>query len=838
MNYSLLKDISDEEIKTAVFSIGALKAPGIDGFPAIFYQKHWEIIKSSVIKEVRDFWASGVLDKEINRTLIVLIPKKKDAVRVEDWRPISLCTVAIKIITKIIVNRLQPLLNEIISPVQSAFVRGRIISDNFIVAHEIANYMKTCRDDRNFFASVKVDMSKAYDRVEWLFLERLLYKMGFATIWIDRVMRCVRSLSYQIKVNNNISRVFRPSRGLRQGDPLSPYLFLLCTEFLNAKMAEGVSRKFFSGITVCIKAPTISHLFFADDSIFFLKANPSEAYNLKSLLHQYEFASGQRINFEKSEVCFSKNTAADIRVSVCEALRVPQVECHSRYLGMPLLVGQKKTDIFRGIVEKIWRKVKDWKCKLLSAGGREILIKAVLQAIPTYMMSVYSFPRKTISDVYKLLHQFWWDTKDGGRGISWLRQDIMRRRKSEGGLGFKDLAVFNKDMLLKIGWRIVKYPDLLMSRVLVARYCRGESIFEARLGNNPSHLWRGVMEALPVFMEGIWWDETKGSYRWKYSSTGNFTVKSAYDILIAKADISGHQVGEQSDKRFVGRFWKRLWSSNIPNKVKVFCWRFFHNSLPDAINLGRRGVLLERSCKICGFPSETALHIAKECWWAKALFSKFNLAIPSDLAEAGSSADWLWWGHMNLHDTEFKTFLVALWLCWRNRNDVWHDKGCWSIVRAVIVGENILNLVQRSQWQNPSLCYSFVDKWTPPPQGEIKLNIDGAWDANTREAGLGVVARDHDGTVLWCWATQWSQGMCVSEVEGQALLLGLKQACDVGFRSVLVEVDSLDVYRVVSSGSGLADWCDSWLSATSDLLKANHGWRLRIINREANCLVD
>ncbi|KAL9665225.1 hypothetical protein QQ045_020638 [Rhodiola kirilowii] len=359
MNSALLKDISEEEVKMAVFSLGSLKAPGVDGFPAIFYQKHWDLIKSSVIKEVKDFWACGMLDKEINRTLIVLIPKKKDAIRVEDWRPISLCTVAIKIITKIIVSRLQPILKEIISPVQSAFIKGRIISDNFIVAHKLSSFMKLCRDDRNFFASVKVDMSKAYDRVEWCFLENLLHKMGFADLWVNRVMSCVKSVSYQIKVNDSISKVFRPSRGLRQGDPLSPYMFLLCTEFLNAKIVEGVSRNLISGISICRRAPVISHLFFADDSIFFLMDDPDEAQNLKRLLHQYESALGQRINFEKSEVCFSKNTPADIRVTVCEALGVPQVGAHSRYLGLPLIVGQKKSDICREIVEKIWRKVRD-----------------------------------------------------------------------------------------------------------------------------------------------------------------------------------------------------------------------------------------------------------------------------------------------------------------------------------------------------------------------------------------------------------------------------------------------------------------------------------------------
>ncbi|KAL9671689.1 hypothetical protein QQ045_009259 [Rhodiola kirilowii] len=192
----LLRDITDEEIKADVFSLGPLKSPGIDGFPAVFYQRHWESIKNHVVKEVKDFWATGHPDREINKTLIVLIPKKKEVVRVEDWRPISLCTVLIKIITKLIVQRLQPILSQVISCYQSAFVRGRIITDNLVVAHEIAYFLKSRRDDHSFFASFKVDMSKAYDRVEWPFLENLLKRTGFAPEWINRVMTCARSVSY------------------------------------------------------------------------------------------------------------------------------------------------------------------------------------------------------------------------------------------------------------------------------------------------------------------------------------------------------------------------------------------------------------------------------------------------------------------------------------------------------------------------------------------------------------------------------------------------------------------------------------------------------------------
>ncbi|KAL9664847.1 hypothetical protein QQ045_020256 [Rhodiola kirilowii] len=328
--------------------------------------------------------------------------------------------------------RLQPILQQVISIFQSAFVKGRIISDNFVVAHEIANYLKSCRGPTECFASIKLDMSKAYDRVEWLFLEKLLRKMGFASLWVDRVMCCVRSVSYQIRINDTVSSIIRPERGLRQGDPLSPYLFLLCTELLNAKMCAGMAANAISGVRICRNAPTVTHLFFADDSIFFIKAEAGEARSLKAILSPYECVTGQRINYEKSEIVFSRNTPADVRMDICGIFNVTQVACLSRYLGLPLVAGQRKTETFKLIIDKVWKRVNDWKGKLISTAGREILVKAVPQALPVYTMSVYHLPRRVIDEVTKLIQQFWWNKKGSNRGISWVKKEVLQKKKEDG----------------------------------------------------------------------------------------------------------------------------------------------------------------------------------------------------------------------------------------------------------------------------------------------------------------------------------------------------------------------------------------------------------------------
>ncbi|KAL9689628.1 hypothetical protein QQ045_010016 [Rhodiola kirilowii] len=562
MNMELLRDISEEEIKRADFSLGPLKALGIDGFPAVFYQKFWENVKASVVSEVKRFWTEGFLDKEMNKTLITLIPKNKDADKVEDWRPISLCTVAIKIITKILAMRLQPILDQSCS-------------------------MSSC------------------------------------------------------------SRQFSDS--------------------------ESVGSK-------SVKRPLLLLIFFLRMILYFSLRLKKKKSDLSSV--------------------FSVNTKKiQARGSTSRSRRVPQVSCHSKYLKLPLVVGQRKTATFRNIIEKIWKKVQDWKTKLLSAAGREVLVTAVIQAIPVYMMSVYQFPKKVISDLSKLIQQFW-------------------------------------------------------------------------LGAYPSHIWRGIMRNIHIFLRGIWWEEDGVTCRWRHTGDWGFSVKSAYEVIKVSRPDGGTVMGEQSDGSKVHKFWKKFWATKIPNKVKVFGW------------------------------NETALHVVRDCWWAHIVYREHGLDPASYARPDVNPADWVWSCRTSCSKEDFRVLMVAAWVCWKNRNRVWHGQDSWFTRLTGLVGRSLLKLPAIQFYPRPLENANIDGSWSPPEVGCIKINTDGSWDVLTRMAGIGIVSRDHFGTVLWTWANQEDCCFCAGEVEGRALVRSLELAARFEARKVTFEVDSLEACKSVSTGKG------------------------------------
>jgi hypothetical protein len=245
---------TEEEVKEAIYNMKGLAAPGPDGLPALFYHTYWGIIGQDVTKAALQILNNNEDTTPYNNTHICLIPKKPNPDHPSDFRPISLCNVTLKIITKTIANRLKTILPNVISPNQSAFVPGRLITDNTLLAYEIFHYFNQSPSKQGFIG-IKTDMAKAYDRVEWNFLKTTLDIMGFPNHLTNIIMNCVTNVTFFILINGQPSQTFKPQRGLRQGDLLSPYLFILCANVFSGLITKAQIERRLHGVKVANGAP-------------------------------------------------------------------------------------------------------------------------------------------------------------------------------------------------------------------------------------------------------------------------------------------------------------------------------------------------------------------------------------------------------------------------------------------------------------------------------------------------------------------------------------------------------------------------------------------------------
>jgi hypothetical protein len=318
-NEELYRIPTPQEIKKALFDMPTLKTLGPDGFPVLFYKKYWDIVGNNVIKAVLNFFQDGRLLPEVNNSSIVLIPKIPNPTSVNHFRPISLCNVVYKTIAKILVARIRPLLHKLISPCQSAFIPGRWIAENGVIVHEMLHSFKK-RKVKNGLKAIKLDLQKAYDRVNWNFLQAILRNFGFNDIFVGWIMECVTSVSYALLINGGKTKSFIPSRGLRQGDPLSPYLFILSQDILSRIIENQFNGGGLSGVKASIGSPAITHVMYADDIVIFSKATRNEASNLNHCIEKYCKWSGQLVNRNKSGLFFSKHTQKPIIRSIKQLL--------------------------------------------------------------------------------------------------------------------------------------------------------------------------------------------------------------------------------------------------------------------------------------------------------------------------------------------------------------------------------------------------------------------------------------------------------------------------------------------------------------------------------------
>lgn len=353
--------------------------------------------------------------------------------------------------------------------------------------------------------ALKLDIAKAFDKVEWRFIDTIMMKMGFCDRWREWIKICISSVSYSVLLNGEPTREIKPKRGLRQGDPISPYLYIICTEGLSRLIKNSIHAKKLHGFKASRSGPAISHLFFADDSLVFCKATLEEAKNLSHILDIYKQASGQEVNFSKSAVTFGKGTPHQLQQQIMNELGISKMGGFGKYLGLPECIGRNRKETFNYITQRIRNKLDSWYSKFLSPAGKEVLLKAVIAALPAYTMSCFLLPKNLIQEITKAMRQFWWSATKEKHNISWIAWNKITASRKEGGLGIRDMYAFNKALLAKQAWRLMTCPTTLLARVYKAKYYRKVDFMEAECYKTSSYAWRSIIQTQPLISQGTKW---------------------------------------------------------------------------------------------------------------------------------------------------------------------------------------------------------------------------------------------------------------------------------------------------------------------------------------------
>ncbi|XP_056698695.1 uncharacterized protein [Spinacia oleracea] len=685
-----------EEVRLNLFSMDPTKSPGPDGIQPIFFQRFWSDLGNSIYKFCVTCFENGKVPSDINYSYIALIPKISGPSSITEFRPIGLCNTIYKLITKIISSRLKLVLHRIISPLQSSFIKGRGIEDNVILVKEMAHLFHKAKK-RNKLMALKLDISKAYDSLEWDFIRDTLIHFDFPDNIISLIMSCITSSSsISVLWNGKICDKFYPTRGIRQGDPLSSYIFVLCLDRLSTIIEEQVNLGVRKPINITENI-RISHVFYAGDVFLFSKASSNNLKHILGVLEDFGQRSGLRIIMRKSSQIFPASLHHSVRHDI--------------------------------------------------AASRVSKFQLVLTNI---------LPASTVYDLEKRNRKFLWNKTDNNRYLSRISWDKITSSIDNGGLGIRRLREWNLSFMAKLGWTILTCPHKLWVRVFKEKYIKKSNFMDCIPNSSHSPLWRDILKGREVLKKGMivnigngkstslwfhhwigdgplytfegvnvpdskahwfvnriirhgkWYlndiqhlipdsiknlilayplstnDDEEDFIRWQYSKTGTFTIKSAYYLQL-------HNSFPTTNKD--STFWKSIWKVKTPYKYRMFLWNCVHEILSVAKNLNKIIHQISPTCSRCHSEQETHMHLFRDCAQSSILWSfifQRIWQIPNFDLKAFYGLQWKDWIRFNLScSMNWRViFSVAIWHIWISRNTAIFElkmKNCFSLYNAFFV---------------------------------------------------------------------------------------------------------------------------------------------------------
>ncbi|XP_021773596.1 uncharacterized protein LOC110737563 [Chenopodium quinoa] len=652
--------------------------------------------------------------KEWNRTFLTLLPKVEHPELVSQYRTISLCNVLYKCIAKCLTGRLRLVLSFLVSDHQNAFVPSRLMSDNGLITHELLSFMNASKARKRFYAALKLDMNKAYDRVRWDFLFRVLKKFGFPSYWIHIIRQCVTSVSYQVLVNGSPSASFLPQCGLRQGDPLSPYLFVLCMEVLSALLVWAEEHSLIQGLRISRGAPSITHLFFADESLLFFQVSPPSCDHLMDILKEFCELSGQIVNLQKSFDKFSPNTPQDYKEYLAQCLKLQHKPSLSSYLGLPVDLGRGKVSQFSYLIDKISNRLLDFASLHLFVATKLVIINYVMIASFNHVLSVFKIPASICAWIDQMLARFWWRSSSTSRGLALRSAFLLHLPKGLGGLGVRSLGCFDsaigQDPSSFLG---MSELDGVQVRLTKDSWVPGSSSIQTRLWNDPQELMDDFVY-------------------WKFTRDDAFSTKSAYALLIRQLSASIASASVPPN------WWKRFWGLPILPKFKMLGWKLLHNALPLCSVLRDRGLLVNSMRVFCN-QHGTISHLFCDCSFSAHLLVCGPMGFDRHLLSAKPSDIWfanLVSGFTASSNWEGLTTLFSLlWAVWLTRNHIIFNQATCSPASVLQLAAAWVDRDFRSRAVNlrrpiplisPSLQIACL-RGDPSDDLDVCLMFDGAW---------------------------------------------------------------------------------------------------------------
>ncbi|XP_060212008.1 uncharacterized protein LOC132639585 [Lycium barbarum] len=764
-NDQLLSMPTLEEVKKAVFELSADSVGGPDGMIGSFYQVCWDIVSVDVYNLVKAFFDGQTLPKSVIHTHLVLIPKKNNIETFADMRPISLSNFINKVISRVVQDKLEGILPSLISPNQSGFVKGRCIIENVLLTQEVVTDIRLRGKPANVV--LKLDMAKAYDRVSWSYLIRVLRKMGFAEIFIYMVWRLIANNWYSILLNGQAHGFFHSTRGVKQRDPLSPALFILSAEVLSRALNSLFENNEFRSYGMPKWSANLNHLAYADDTIIFSSANARSLELIMEVLQAYEQVSGQLINKGKRSFHVHSKVSNGLIQQVETITGFKRGTFPFTYLGCPVTHSRKRKADYNDLIKKVKNRLQTWKGRLLSFRGKVVLINNVLMSMPIHLLSAIKPPKCVINDMHKIFSRFFWNKSEEGRRRHWSSWLNLCKPKEEGGVGFRSLFDVSKALCAKLWWKF-RTTNTLWANYMWIKYCKRHSPQTVQWKGG-SQVWKAMIEARDNIEQEIWWEPRSGTANvWfeDWTKLGALYHIIPEDFVIDEGvqdvkelmmqggwnlgklqqlfpmDIVDHILEElhlhepkeewdmprwmmtASGKFTVGTAWdllrskavksdvyNNIWISGVPFKISFFFWRLWKYKIPVGEVVRRIGIDTEATCYCCDHRQyETVDHlfvtgnIATKVW----TYVKTVAGITTQFQQVRQLLQ-VWWNTdcPSKFRPIFKAIpMVTMWQIWKWRNTVLHG-GRMSINKVIYEINMIIYQMSRMRFpgqQNLPRC--------------------------------------------------------------------------------------------------------------------------------------